>query len=60
MDVSRRDFLRFSAGAAGGAALARLVGSAADLGPVVAQAQELRIKNAKVTPSLCPYCWASS
>jgi formate dehydrogenase major subunit len=26
------------------------------LGPVVARAQELRIKNAKVTPSVCPYC----
>jgi formate dehydrogenase major subunit len=56
MEVSRRDFLRLSAGAAGGAALAGLVGSGVNLGPVVAQAQELRIKNAKVTPSLCPYC----
>ena len=56
MDVSRRDFLRFSVGAAGGTALAGLVGSGVNLGPVVAQAQELRIKNAKVTPSVCPYC----
>jgi formate dehydrogenase major subunit len=56
MDVSRRDFLRFSATAAGGTALAGLVGSGVNLGPVVAQAQELRIKNAKVTPSVCPYC----
>jgi formate dehydrogenase major subunit len=56
MDVSRRDFLRLSAGAAGGTALAGLVGSGVNLGPVVAQAQELRIKNAKVTPSVCPYC----
>ena len=56
MEVSRRDFLRFSVGAAGGTALAGLVGSGVNLGPVVAQAQELRIKNAKVTPSVCPYC----
>jgi formate dehydrogenase major subunit len=56
MEVSRRDFLRFSAGAAGGTALSGLVGSGVNLGPVVAQAQELRIKNAKVTPSVCPYC----
>jgi formate dehydrogenase major subunit len=56
MEVSRRDFLRFSAGAAGGTALAGLIGSGMDLAPVIAQAQELRIKNAKVTPSICPYC----
>jgi formate dehydrogenase major subunit len=36
--------------------LAGLLGSGVNLGPVVAKAQELRIKNAKVTPSVCPYC----
>src|SRR2546425_11090791 len=56
MEVTRRDFLRYSAGAAGGTALAGLVGSGVPLGAVVAQAQELRIKDAKVTPSVCPYC----
>jgi len=56
MDVSRRDFLRLSIATAGGTALSGLVGSGVNLGPVVAQAQELRIKNAKVTPSVCPYC----
>ena len=56
MEVSRRDFLRFSVGAAGGTALAGLAGSGVNLGPVVARAQELRIKDAKVTPSVCPYC----
>ena len=56
MEVSRRDFLRFSVGAAGGTALAGLAGSGVNLEPVVARAQELRIKNAKVTPSVCPYC----
>ena len=56
MDVSRRDFLRLSVAAAGGTALGGLVGSGVNLGPTVARAQELRIKDAKVTPSLCPYC----
>jgi formate dehydrogenase major subunit len=56
MDVSRRDFLRLSVAAASGTALGGLVGSGVNLGPAVARAQELRIKNAKVTPSLCPYC----
>src|SRR5918999_5247974 len=56
MEVSRRDFLRFSVGAAGGSALAGLAGSGVNLGPVIARAQELRIKYAKVTPSVCPYC----
>ena len=56
MDVSRRDFLRFSAAAAGGTALSGLAGSGVNLAPTVAKAQELRIKNAKTTPSLCPYC----
>src|SRR5215468_3134817 len=56
MEVSRRDFLRLSVGAAGGTALAGLVGSGVNLGPTLARAQELRIKNAKVTPSICPYC----
>ena len=54
MEVTRRDFLRYSA--AGGTALAGVIGSGVPLGPAVAQAQELRIKNAQVTPSICPYC----
>src|ERR1700752_2556107 len=56
MEISRRDFLRFSAAAGSATALGGLLGSGVNLGPVVAQAQELRIKNAKVTPSICPYC----
>src|ERR1044072_1403886 len=56
MDVSRRNFLRLSVAAASGTALGGLVGSGVNLGPAVARAQELRIKNAKVTPSVCPYC----
>jgi len=39
-----------------GTALSGLVGSGVNLTPTVARAQELRIKGAKTTPSLCPYC----
>jgi formate dehydrogenase major subunit len=56
MEVSRRDFLRFSLAAGTGTALSGLVGSGVNLTPTVAHAQELRIKGAKTTPSLCPYC----
>ena len=56
MDVSRRGFLKLSVAAAGGTALGGLVGSGVNLGPTVVRAQELRIKDAKVTPSVCPYC----
>ena len=56
MEVSRRDFLRSSLAAGTGTALSGLVGSGVNLTPTVAHAQELRIKGAKTTPSLCPYC----
>lgn len=53
MEISRRDFFKYS-----GATLAALM--AADLGfdtvPVQARADELKIKFAKATPSICPYC----
>jgi formate dehydrogenase major subunit len=55
MEVNRRDFLKVSS-AAGGTALAGLAGLGASLAPALARAQELRIKDAKVTPSICPYC----
>jgi formate dehydrogenase major subunit len=56
MDVSRRSFLKVSSGAAGAGALGGLAGLGADLAPTLARAQELRIKDAKTTPSVCPYC----
>src|SRR5438477_8689363 len=56
MEISRRDFLRFSVAAGSATAFGGLIGSGVNLGPVVARAQELRIKTAKVTPSVCPYC----
>jgi formate dehydrogenase major subunit len=56
MDLSRRDFLRASTHAAAGTALGGLVGLGVSLGPATARAQELRIRDAKAVPSVCPYC----
>ncbi len=56
MVVSRRDFLRSSLGLGTGTALGSLVGLGTDLTPAMARAQELRIRNAQATPSVCPYC----
>ena len=52
MGLSRRDFLRLS----GGTAVAGAIASG--LSPVEAEAKEkeLRIKGAKVTNTICPYC----
>ena len=54
--VTRREFVVGTATVAGGTALGGLLATGADLGPTVASAQELRIKTAKATPSICPYC----
>src|SRR5216110_2662333 len=56
MDISRRDSMRVSAASGGAAALGGLVGLGADLAPTLAAAAELRIKDAKTYPSICPYC----
>jgi formate dehydrogenase major subunit len=40
----------------GGTAIGGLIGSGVNLGSVVVQAQKLRIAEAKVTPSVCPFC----
>ena len=56
MDISRRDVLRLALAGGGGTALGSLIATGANLAPVVAQAQALRIKDAKVTPSVCPFC----
>jgi formate dehydrogenase major subunit len=53
MELSRRDFLRVSAP---GTALGGLIGVGAGLAPTLARAQTLRIRSAKTTPSVCPYC----
>jgi formate dehydrogenase major subunit len=55
--LSRRRFLQVSASGLGtGTALGSLVGLGASLVPATARAQELRIRDAKATPSVCPYC----
>ena len=54
--LSRRALLKRSAGAAAGTALGGLVGLGTDLRPAAARMQQLRIKEAKVYPSVCPYC----
>jgi formate dehydrogenase major subunit len=56
MEISRRNVLRLSVAGGSATALGGLIGSGVNLGPVVVQAQELRIKDAKVTPSVCPFC----
>ncbi len=50
MGVSRRDFLKLS----GGTVLVASLG--VNLDPAKAYARELRIKNAKQTTTICPYC----
>ena len=55
MDISRRDLLRLSVAGGAGTALGGLIASGVDLAPTVARAQQLRIKDAKVTPSVCPF-----
>ena len=57
MSLSRRRFLEATAKAAGsGTALGALAALGASLRPAEARAQQLRIKDAKATPSVCPYC----
>jgi len=56
MELTRRDVLRLSVAGGAGTALGGLIASGVNLAPAVAHAQELRIKNAKVTPSVCPFC----
>ncbi len=55
--LSRRMFLQASAAGLGpGTALGSLLGLGASLVPATARAQALRIREAKATPSVCPYC----
>ena len=55
--LSRREFLQqSSAGIGAGTALGSLIGLGASLAPATARAQALRIREARATPSVCPYC----
>ena len=53
MQITRRDFMKISGAAVGGLALS---GLGFNLVPVKAYAQELRIRWAKETTTICPYC----
>ena len=53
MDVSRRKFIQLSGAAAAGVAVSRL---GFDLRPIQAHAQTLKIRYAKETTTICPYC----
>ncbi len=50
MAVSRRDFFKISGGAVA------LGGITLDTAPAKASVPQLRIENAKITTTVCPYC----
>ncbi|ADG82670.1 molybdopterin oxidoreductase Fe4S4 region [Thermincola potens JR] len=52
MEISRRDFFKISG------AFAAVCALGFDVSPVHAQVQELRIRSAKATPTICPFCSA--
>lgn len=54
MDVSRRDFLRVSAAAAGAGGLVSSLGF--DLEPAFAASRSLKISGAREYRTICPYC----
>src|SRR5918998_80884 len=56
MAISRRDLFKVSGATMAGTAVGALAALGADMRPKVARAQELRIQNAKVFHSVCPYC----
>jgi formate dehydrogenase major subunit len=54
--ISRRDFLKVSAGAMSSALAVELAGFGIDLTPVQKVTQSQRVKEGKEVPSVCPYC----
>jgi formate dehydrogenase major subunit len=52
MRLSRRDFLKVS----GGTAVASIAGSRPSAGAYSVNPQEFRLKNARETKTICPYC----
>ncbi len=56
MDITRRNFLKISAGAVGTAVAAEAVGLGLNLSAVQARSQNVPIKTGKQVPSICPYC----
>jgi len=56
MKLSRRSFLKISAGAIGSAAVAEVAGLGLNTGAVRAYALSVPIKSGRQVPSVCPYC----
>jgi formate dehydrogenase major subunit len=54
--LTRRTLLGRSATAAAGTVLGSLLGLGVDLRPAAARSAQLRIREAKAYPSVCPYC----
>lgn len=54
--LSRRQFLKLSAGAMGGIAASDLAGLGFDTAQVYARTQTQQVKQGKEVPSVCPYC----
>ena len=54
--LSRREFVRLTAGATGSVIAAELAGLGLDTGAVQARALNVPIKKGKEVPSICPYC----
>lgn len=55
-NISRRDFMKMTAGVAGGAVAAELVGFGLDTRNAQASSLNVPIKRGKEVPSVCPYC----
>ena len=56
MKVTRRQFLKFSSGIIGTAAVAEAAALGADTTMVKEQAKKVPIKTGRQVPTLCPYC----
>jgi formate dehydrogenase major subunit len=56
VSLTRREFLASAATLGPSTALGSLVGLGATLAPATVRAQQIRIKEAKATPTVCPYC----
>src|ERR671937_63380 len=54
--MSRREFLKLSAGAMSGVAVAEVSGLGFNTAPVQARTRLKQIKQGKEVPSVCPYC----
>jgi formate dehydrogenase major subunit len=54
--LSRRSFLKLSAGAMSGALVTELAGLGVDLTPIQTRTSEQTVKQGKEVPSVCPYC----